>query len=167
MTEFRYQKDDQVEVIEEFLDTSTWDTIRVGEVGTVSSIKSKNYVNVRFPDHMYVITFNAEKLAPVDAERKAELAEAEKQYQPGPGDITPDDPRIQWLWRAAGRHAERAGHCREYDNLCAELDIPGRERAFKVKVQVQGLKLTTEVKAQSKKLAETAVLAKMPGAELV
>jgi hypothetical protein len=71
--------------------------------------------------------------------------------------ISPDDPRIAWLWEDAAKLANRMGHCSTYDSMCDKLGIPGRERDFTVSHEVNGITGTFKVKARSQKLAEAQV----------
>jgi len=70
------------------------------------------------------------------------------------GMISPDDPRLAWLWEDAGKLATKAGHCQTYDSLCDSLGIPGRERDFTIKRTVNGFEVSKKFKSRSKKLAE-------------
>jgi len=70
------------------------------------------------------------------------------------GAISPDDPRIEWLWNDAARLAERMNHCSEYDRMCDLLGIPGRERKIGVALDVDGIKVKADVIARSKGEAE-------------
>ncbi len=64
-----------------------------------------------------------------------------------------DHPGIQWLFTDMGRYADQQGYCSQYDLLCARLGIPGRERDFTVKTTLQGIELSTVIKARSQREA--------------
>lgn len=75
------------------------------------------------------------------------------------GGISPDDPRIQWLFEDAGRMANRLGLCKDYDRMCEALGVPGRVRNFTVKVAVaDGIEITAKVQARSKVQAERRII---------
>lgn len=62
------------------------------------------------------------------AERRANLAEVDKRralasVEDG-GEIHPDDPRVQHIWRRAHRTAQALGFCTEYERIADELGIP-------------------------------------------
>lgn len=167
VTEFR--KGDRVRNTSE-ANRAWYGRIEKGALGTVTSVRSKFVRNVRFDGYDYVVEMETSHLEAVDPEEmariEAEREAAEREFRPQDGDILPDDPRLAWLWRAAARAAEKANHCSEYDRLCDELGIPGRERNFGVTVYVNGLKMSVNVKAQSKKLAQAKVLESVPNATL-
>jgi hypothetical protein len=74
------------------------------------------------------------------------------------GGITPEDPRIAWLFEDAGRMADRLGLCKDYDRLCDALGIPGRLRTFTITIlSTDGIEVTAKVQARSKRLAEIQV----------
>lgn len=74
------------------------------------------------------------------------------------GGMPPEDPRIQWIFEDAGRMADRLGLCRDYDRLCDAIGIPGRVRNFTITIiSESGLKVSAEVAARSKRLAEQIV----------
>lgn len=72
-----------------------------------------------------------------------------------PGAITPEDPRIQWLFEDAERLARRMGLCSDFDKITDALGVPGRERTFTVQVaSAAGVEVTAKVTARSQHLAE-------------
>lgn len=70
------------------------------------------------------------------------------------GMISPEDPRLAWLWEDAAKVANMSNHCGEYDKICDKLGIPGREREFKIKKEVNGFEVAKRFKARSKAQAE-------------
>jgi len=80
------------------------------------------------------------------------------------GMISPDDPRLQWLWDDAGTFAEQKGYCSQYDALADHLNIPGREREFTVTQKIGNLEVKAKIKARSRKLAEAQVAAELKAA---
>jgi hypothetical protein len=70
-----------------------------------------------------------------------------------------DHPGIQWLWDDMGEYADKQGYCSQYDALCVKLGIPGRPRDFSVTTVINGLSLSTTVKARSQKEANELVRA--------
>ncbi|MEV4735538.1 MULTISPECIES: hypothetical protein [unclassified Microbacterium] len=80
------------------------------------------------------------------------------------GGISPEDPRIAWLFEDAGRMADRLGLCADYDRLCDALGIPGRVRTFTVSLlSGDGITVTAKVEARSKRLAEQRVRERLSG----
>lgn len=71
--------------------------------------------------------------------------------------ISVNDPRLDWLWRDIASYADEQGYCREFDKMCDHLGIPGRERAFKVVLVVNGFEFTGTVQARSQAEAESKV----------
>jgi len=150
----------------------SWDSVKAGEQGVVTSVKSRNSIRVKFEHATYVrdIYVPGDQIEPLDPETlarmEAEKAEAEKAFTPQEGDILPEDPRLAWLWRAAAREATNSNHCGEYDKICDKLGIPGRERDFSISFTVGGLVMNTRVSATSKKLAGEKVLDTVPNSVL-
>ena len=68
--------------------------------------------------------------------------------------ISPDDPRLAWLWEDAAKLATKRGYCSQYDAIADALDIPGRERNISIKKTVNGIEMSLKIKARSKKEAE-------------
>ena len=66
--------------------------------------------------------------------------------------ISPTHPGLQWLWDDAGKAA--AGYCNQYDRIADMLGIPGRLRDFRATKKVDGLDVSTTVKARSQKEAD-------------
>lgn len=83
---------------------------------------------------------------------------------PPEGGISPDDPRIAYLWEDAAKLANRLSFCGEYDQITEKLGIPGRERDIDVSIKINGIDVRTTVKARSKNEAEALVKEKL-GAE--
>ena len=77
--------------------------------------------------------------------------------------IAPNDPRLKWLWDDAAEYARQQGYCPTYDAICARLGIPGRPRDYEVTGMLDGLGVTTKVKAHSGSEAIEMVLAKIAG----
>lgn len=77
------------------------------------------------------------------------------------GMISPDDPRLAWLWEDAAVVANRANHCSEYDKLCDQLNIPGREREFTITRKFGEMSATFKAKARSRRAAEILVDAQL------
>lgn len=74
------------------------------------------------------------------------------------GGIPPEHPGLAWLFEDAERMAKRLDLCADYDRICDALGIPGRMRTFTITlVSADGLKVTAEVEARSKRLAEQRV----------
>jgi hypothetical protein len=81
------------------------------------------------------------------------------------GDISPDDPRLAWLWADAAKAATQARHCAEYDTLCDKFGIPGREREFTVNYNIGDLKVSAKIKATSQKVANELFAQKLKAAK--
>jgi len=136
-------------------------TLRVGDIGEIVKVNSSNY-------HVKIITSSSSngvgntfsvprtsyggcpslKRTDEDVEIPRALGEVPE------GMISPDDPRLAWLWEDAGKYAKQVSHCTEYDNICNALGIPGRERSFKVTRNLNGFSVTKNFKARSRKIAE-------------
>jgi hypothetical protein len=149
-------------------------------IGRVTSVRSTTRVRVQFSGFHYVGTVDADSLHFVDAtlraEREARRAEAQAQAMaraeaerlatsPKEGDIMPDDPRIAWLWKRIARYATNNGYCPQYDSICEEFGIPGRERSFGLRFKIGGMEMSTTVQATSFKDAQAKVVASLPSAE--
>lgn len=71
------------------------------------------------------------------------------------GDISADDPRLDWLWEDAERVAKMSGFCSDYDKLLKMLNLPGRLRTHTVKMaSADGIEIVARVKARSLRQAE-------------
>lgn len=81
--------------------------------------------------------------------------------EPPEGGISPDDPRLAWLWEDAAKVANRSGYCGYYDRIAGELNIPGRKRAVSVSLKHNGIQITATVQARSRKEAERLVREKL------
>lgn len=83
------------------------------------------------------------------------------------GTIPLDHPGIQWLFRDMARFAEGKRWCGEYDLLCAELGLPGRERDFNIALTVGGMTFNTTARghnmAEARAKAEAALAARTSG----
>ena len=74
------------------------------------------------------------------------------------GGISPEDPRIAWLFEDAARMADRLGLCADFDRICDALGAPGRLRTFNITVMSgAGIEVTAKVEARSRRLAEQRV----------
>ncbi len=72
-----------------------------------------------------------------------------------------DHPGIQWLWEDTAKAASNSRYCYQYDEIVSKLGIPGRVRNMDVTVTVNGLKVTSTVKARSQAEAEKIVREKL------
>lgn len=63
--------------------------------------------------------------------------------------VSTDDPGIQWLWEDMATFAEGKRWCSQYDELAAELGIPGRPDDHEVSITVNGVEFFTEIRAHS------------------
>lgn len=105
-----------------------------------------------------------------DGQGRVFVVEASAVYKPTrrlgevpEGGISPEDPRVSWIFDDAGRLASRLGYCNVYDKITDALGAPGRLRKFKIKIGSQnGIELTATVEAKSKSLAEKALRASVP-----
>lgn len=70
------------------------------------------------------------------------------------GGISPDDPRLAWLWEDAAKVASASFYCDEYDKIADKLGIPERVRTFKVSRTVNDLTVSGSFSARSKKEAD-------------
>lgn len=71
------------------------------------------------------------------------------------GGISPEDPRIAWIFEDAVRLADRLGLCSDFDRVADGLGIPGRMRTFTITFEpTEGVKLTAKVEARSRRQAE-------------
>lgn len=124
----------------------------------ITSIRSSGQLNVRHAGGGRVFVISVDAVRPVPR-MIGEIPE---------GGISPEDPRIAWLFEDAGRMADRLGLCRDYDRLCDELGIPGRVRTWNITVMsAAGIEVTAKVEARSRRLAEQRVREQlMPAAPL-
>ncbi len=85
----------------------------------------------------------------------------------GEDTIPIDHPGIQWLFKDMAKFAEGKRWCGEYDLLCAELGLPGRERDFNIALTVGGMTFHTTARghnmAEARAKAEAALAARMSG----
>lgn len=71
------------------------------------------------------------------------------------GSISPDDPRLDYLWEDAERVANMSGFCVEYDHLLKALNLPGRMRTHTVKLATgDGIEIVAKIRARSMRQAE-------------
>jgi hypothetical protein len=68
--------------------------------------------------------------------------------------LSPDDPRLRWLWEDAAKYANSKRFCGEYDAICAVLNIPGRPRDFTVVRTFEGIRVEATINAVSQAAAE-------------
>lgn len=105
------------------------------------------WVNVR-KDGGPVIRLDRDSIRPIDASYRP-LGQVPE------GALSPTDPGLAWLWEDAARVASKSGHCRQYDDLCDQLGIPGREREFEIDLKLSDEVIVRgKVTARSRKLAE-------------
>lgn len=71
--------------------------------------------------------------------------------------IAIDDPRIQWLFDDMAEFATRQRYCSQYDQLCAQLGIPGRKRKFTGNTVIGGVTFRGDVEARSQEEADVMV----------
>lgn len=113
-----------------------------------------------FEDPNYVPPPPPRKLGRVPTHEEAGLAEDVEI-------IGYDHPGIQWLWNDMGTYADQQGYCKEYDALCVKLGIPGRPRDFQVRSSINGIALSTTVKARSQREANELVKAALAKPEQI
>jgi hypothetical protein len=146
--------------------------IPAGSEVTVTST-TKNVVRARFgdPKDGTVFNFPREAITAANGEAYDAAAAAAKPKprkigeQPEGDHIALNDPRIQWIFKDAARVAQNAGHCRTYDELCDKVGIPGRERDIYINTTINGLAISTTVRATSLKAAEALVKEKLAAAK--
>ena len=69
-----------------------------------------------------------------------------------------DDTRLETFWEKAGRIADHANFCTEYDRLAEAMGGPRRERDYEVDVYVTiTLRMTQDVRSTSDEDAQDAV----------
>lgn len=101
---------------------------------------------------------------------KDKLIAATENYRPlgtpPEGMISPEDPRLAWLWDDAEKMADRLGLCGDYNRMTDALGIPGRLKDHTVSVTVNGLKVSGTFKTRSKREARAKLREKLAEAQL-
>lgn len=101
---------------------------------------------------------NVELITPAPTTPKRKLGETPT----GPLDDGDDpahlpitDPRIAWIWADLATYADGKSWCSEYDELAAEVGIPGRVKKFSGAITIAGQRLTyMDIEAASQADAE-------------
>ena len=114
-------------------------TLRIDTVGTVTRVG-------RFK---MLVRFNAADSIWVDNIWLDHVNEISVTLEAPEGGIAIDDPRIDWIWRKIAAYASYRGYCDEFDSLCDDLGIPGREREFTVEHTIGGYAVRSRVTARS------------------
>jgi len=133
-----------------------------GECVTITRVY-KTRISVRAPG-TYVYNVPREALARPNNEEWEAPPPKPKRRPIGevPEDgISPDHPGLAWLWEDAERVANSSNYCYQYDHMADKLGIPGRLRDISVTVKVNGLDVTSTVKARSTRQAEEMVREKL------
>jgi hypothetical protein len=142
--------------------------VELRKVGTQSvwarGFDPNRYGGQQFTIPVYLDTSDPEDAARIFVAPDPDAPAPRKIGEVPEGMISPEDPRLAWLWEDAGKLATRKGHCSTYDKLCDDLGIPGRERDFTVKREVGGFNISRKFKARSKKQAEEMFDAELKGA---
>jgi hypothetical protein len=68
--------------------------------------------------------------------------------------ISPDDPRLDYIWRAAAKAADDSGYCSVYDDITKRVGIPGRPKNYTVNIKVGSLVTRVTIQARSKAEAQ-------------
>lgn len=155
------------------LASDSWVTKRFnsGTSGMITRV-SKNIVTLRLPykgqwdtkERLYSFNVSRDALerpnneewqAPPPKPKRRAIGEVPE------GGISPDDPGLAWLWEDAERVANSSNYCYQYDHMANKLGIPGRLRDIAVTLKVNGLEVTSTVKARSTKEAEAKVREKL------
>lgn len=114
-------------------------TLRIDTVGTVTRVG-------RFK---MLVRFNAADSIWVENIWLDHVNEFSVTLEAPEGGIAIDDPRIDWIWRKIAAYASYRGYCDEFDSLCDDLGIPGREREFTVEHTIGGYAVKSRVTARS------------------
>ena len=130
---------------------------RAGDELEITSVFS-HLLNVRHAGGGSVFQIPADQVRPV-TRKIGEIPD---------GGISPEDPRIAWLFDDAARMADRLGLCADFDRICDAIGAPGRVRTFNITVMSgTGIEVTAKVEARSRRLAERRVREQlMPSAPL-
>lgn len=112
--------------------------------GNTESVEGTYSFNV---DRDVLETPNGEKWDESEKPKRRKIGEVPE------GMISPEDPRIQWLWEDAEKVANNSYYCSQYDHMADKLGIPGRVRDIRVDLLVNGIKVYGDVKARSEKEA--------------
>lgn len=128
--------------------------VLAGAAGQITSTVKSRKVSVRFDHLNFVVRVEVANLAPEDpnAPRPRRLGETPE------GMISPDDPRLSWLWDDAAAMADRRNLCYEYDRFADALGVPGRPKDYTVTTKINGFEAKIVVKARSQKEANKMVL---------
>jgi hypothetical protein len=76
-----------------------------------------------------------------------------------------DDPGIQWLFEDMAAFADKQIWCRQYDDLCEQLGIPGREQDWEVEVTRGDITMYATITAHTYKDAQAKLEALLVDAE--
>ncbi|UDL16291.1 hypothetical protein SEA_ZOOMAN_320 [Microbacterium phage Zooman] len=165
MTDF--QKGQNVEFAQSSTGTRAagWGAGRVfqrGHVVTITAVR-KNTITVKNEADGYSYNVPRSSLAAPNGEEwnEAEKPKPRKIGEVPEGGISPDDPRLAWLWEDAAKFADRNGYCSYYDRIADGLNIPGRPRDITVSIKVNGLDIAATVRARSRREAEDQVKSKL------
>lgn len=120
-------------------------TLRIDTVGTVTRVgRFKMLVRFNAADSIWVENIWLDHVNEISVTLEAPE-----------GGIAIDDPRIDWIWRKIAAYASYRGYCDEFDSLCDDLGIPGREREFTVEHTIGGYAVRSRVTARSQVEADT------------
>ena len=120
-------------------------TLRIDTVGTVTRVgRFKMLVRFNAADSIWVENIWLDHVNEISVTLEAPE-----------GGIAIDDPRIDWIWRKIAAYASDRGYCDEFDSLCDDLGIPGREREFTVEHTIGGYAVRSRVTARSQVEADT------------
>ena len=120
-------------------------TLRIDTVGTVTRVgRFKMLVRFNAADSIWVENIWLDHVNEISVTLEAPE-----------GGIAIDDPRIDWIWRKIAAYASYRGYCDEFDSLCDDLGIPGREREFTVEHTIGGYAVRSRVAARSQVEADT------------
>jgi len=147
-------------------------TLEEGTVGYVSHVSSSGnsiYFRTARPNHM---SWESEEVSvPVSPSDVTVIDPDDPNYkeprklgeipEDDPNAISPSHPGLRWFWEDAAKLATKMGHCATYDTMCDQLGVPGRERDFTVKLTINGIEVSSKVKAHSQKEADELVKTKL------
>jgi hypothetical protein len=121
-------------------------TISAGDELLITRVTSGS-VHARIEDG-YVFAISKDALTPIDYVPR-------KLRDVPEGMLSPDDPRLAWLWEDAGKLANRWDQCSTYDKFCDVLGLPGRMRNFNVSKKLpSGIEIRATIEAHSLREAE-------------